>query len=240
VERVLPSDAVKSRLAAFAVGLAADCDKPEKEVQDLMRANLPDARTLPFAAFLTHDGKWIGGFSGHKDEAAFLEVLAAAEKSPLLDAPEATRKKLAPLADKASKAAEGGDFKTVMKAIRDAAGLLGRCPEREKLDAAAGTARAWAEEQLAAAVAKADSGTADFAGARAHLAAVKKHFADEPEHADAEKGLKAVTVLERWAKMAAVPPATREKTAAEYRGTRWEALILGANPDPARTEPGGD
>jgi hypothetical protein len=240
VERVLPSDAVKARLAGFAVGLAADCDKPEKEVADLMRAHLPDARTLPFAAFLTHDGTWIAGWSGHKDEAGVLAILSEAEKSPLLDATEAVRKKLAPLADKATKAVEPGDWKTVLKACRDAAGLLGRCPEREKLDAAGQAARAWAGEQLAAAVAKAAPETADFAGARGLLTAVKKQFADEPEAEDAERGLKAVGILERWAKSATVLPAVREKTAAEYRGTRWEALLLGREPTPPETEPDGE
>jgi hypothetical protein len=238
VERVLPSDAVKARLAAFALGLAADCDKPEKEVSEIMQANLPDARTLPFAAFLTHDGKWIAGFSGHKDEAAFLEVLSTAEKSPLLEATEAVRKKLSPLSDKASKAAAGGDWKTVLKAGRDAVDLLGRCEERVKLDTAVSAARAWAEEQLAAAVAKATPDVADFAGARSLLSAVKKQFTDEPEQADAEKGLKAITVLERWSKSETVLPTTREKTAADYAGTRWEALLLGKSPAPPEEEPG--
>jgi hypothetical protein len=186
VERVLPSEAVKARLAAFAVGLAADADNPEKEVKDVMRANLPGAGTLPFVGFLTHDLKWIAGFSGHKDEQGFLEVLDAAEKSPLLDAPEATRKKLAPLAERAGKAAGAGDYKTVLKAVADGAGLPGRCPEREKLDAAGKAARAWAEEQLSGAAKLVFDG-GDIAQSRSMLAAVKKHFAGEPECADAEK-----------------------------------------------------
>ncbi len=221
---------MKARLAALAVGLAADCDKPESAVQEIMRKNLPDARTLPFVAFLTHDLKWAGGYSGGKDEAGFAAVLAEVEKSPLLAATEAVRKKLEPLAAKAAKAAGEEDYKTVVKCLQDAADLLGRCPERDALTEAETQAQAWAEAQIAEAVTLATGGTDDFAGARARLSAVKKHFGGEPEAADAEQGLKAVTILERWSRLAAVPPVTREKSAAEFAGTRWEAVLRGPTP----------
>ena len=44
-------------------------------------------------------------------------------------------------------------------------------------------------------------------------------------------GLKAVVILERWSRLAAVPPATREKAAAEFAGTRWEAVLRGPTPE---------
>lgn len=71
MQRVLPDPKIKQRLADLAVGLASNCDAPEQSVEQLMRANLPNARTLPFVAFVSHDGKWVRGFSGFRDAAKF-------------------------------------------------------------------------------------------------------------------------------------------------------------------------
>src|SRR5262245_35254171 len=98
-----------------------------------MRANLKGAGTLPFAGFISHDGKWVDGFSGFKDTAEFVKVLDAVDKSPILNATDAVKKKLAVLAASAEKAAAKSDWKTVMKAWQDASKTTGRCPERKAL-----------------------------------------------------------------------------------------------------------
>src|SRR5262245_43914638 len=55
VQNVLPQ--VRDRISRIAVGLAADCDAPEPAVDAILRRNLPDAQMLPFAAFLTAEGR---------------------------------------------------------------------------------------------------------------------------------------------------------------------------------------
>jgi len=239
VERVLPGSEVKDRIQDLAVGLAADCDAPEADVERLMRENLKGANMLPFAAFVTHDGKWVGGFSGFRDAAEFLKVLDAAEQSPLIQASEATRKKLGGLADKATKAAEAGDWKTVATACREAAKSSGRCPERKALVALRKKAGAWASGRLDEAVAAARAG--DVAKAQAAIADVRKQLAGDPEADDADTGTKALR------RLAAIPAGeagarNREKAAVEYRESRWAAIFEpapdAAKPDdPAKPEP---
>jgi hypothetical protein len=237
VERVLPSPEVKERLGDLAVGLAADCDAPESDVEKLMNDNLKGATMLPFAAFVTHDGKWVGGFSGNKDATAFLKVLDAAEQSPLIQATEATRKKLAGLADKATKAAEAGDWKVVATASREAAKTTGRCAERKTLAALRKNASAWASGRLDEAVASARSG--DVAKAQLAIADVRKQLAGEPEAADADMGTKALK------RLAAIPAGdagarNREKAAEEHRETRWAAIFEPAPAAEPKKEPEPD
>ena len=67
MERVLPSREIKGTMAELAVGLAADCDNPEAAVGQIFRERLPGATGLPFVAFMTHDAKWVEGYSGFKN-----------------------------------------------------------------------------------------------------------------------------------------------------------------------------
>ncbi len=226
---MLPAKSVKDRLAALAVGLAADCDDSEEVVAALMTANLPGAGTLPFAAFVTPELKWIGGFSGYKEESEFLALVQSVEKSPLLNASEEGRKKLTGLVDRATKAVEKGDWKSVLAAHREGADVTGRCPERQQIDVLGGKARAWAAGRFAAAIRTAQEG-GDLAEARKALNEVKKQFAGEPEAAEVEPGLKA---LQRLSSILTVesgttsvsPKGLREKAAGDYRGSRWAAVF---------------
>jgi hypothetical protein len=211
------------------VGLAADCDSPEADVQSLMAKSLPGASMLPFAGFVTPELLWVGGFSGYKDEGAFLKVLDAVEKNPALDATDAVKKKLGALADRGAKAAEKGDWKSVLAAVREGAETAGRCPERARLGDLLKKARAWAEGRLASVVADVRKG-GDLPAARGVLNEVKKQMAAEPEAADADTGLKA---LQRLSNIRSVeeggkgvsPEGLREKAAREYAGTRWAAAF---------------
>ncbi|MDH3592646.1 MAG: hypothetical protein OER88_12245 [Planctomycetota bacterium] len=227
MERVLPTEEIKERLAKLAVGLAADCDRPERGVESLMRANLPNAQMLPFVAFVTHDGKWVGGYSGSKAMYAFLEEIEKAEKTPHLQASRADRKKLAGLIPRAQKAAEKNNWKTVVKAGQTAAGIWGRCPEREQIAALVGEARAWANTQFAEAIKIARTAT-DLVPARKLLSGVKKHFAKDPEAGEAAAGLKALGKLASILKIEAkgTPrPDLREKYAKPFEDTRWAVIF---------------
>ncbi len=77
---VLPHRDLRSRLANTAVGLAAECDKPERAVWQLFRTHMPKGRMLPFAAFVTADGQWITGWYGHKSVREVSAYLASAER----------------------------------------------------------------------------------------------------------------------------------------------------------------
>lgn len=193
-----------------------------------MRANLPNASTLPFVAFVTHKGQWVGGFSGYKNADAFLKVLTAAEKTPYLQATKAVRKKLVGLAASAEKASKRGDWKSVLKASKAAAKTTGRCPERKVIAELMKQGRAWAAKQLDAVVRMAKSG-GDLAEARKMLIGVKKNFLGEPEAKDANTGLKAVKRLAKIVEAEAgdSPPTagTREKAARPYKDTRWESIF---------------
>lgn len=241
MERVLPDPEVKERIADLAVGLASNCDAPEGDVEKLMREHLKGASTLPFVAFVTHDGRWVGGFSGYRDVAAFRKALDDAEGSPLIQASEAVRKKLAGLGQKAAKAAEAGDWKGVVAAAREAGKTTGRCSERKALAALRAKAKAWASARLDEAAKAARGG--DSAAAQAAIAEVRLQYAGEPEAAEADAGAKAVRKLSLLPAGEAGARA-REKAAEEFRGTRWEAIFLPpevpaeAPADPPSTEPG--
>lgn len=232
MERVLPSPEVKELIADLAVGLASDCDAPESEVSKIMQANLKGAGMLPFAAFITPDGKWVEGFSGFRDTEQFVKVLDAAEKSPLIQASEATRKKLAALSEKAGKAAEGGDWKSVAGAWHEAQKTTGRCAERKALAALRKKAGEWANGRLDEAVKAAQKG--DVATAQAAIADVKKQLAGDPEAADADTGVKAMRKLSL---LPAGDEKARQKAALEFTDTRWAAAFEGGpapNEEPAK------
>jgi len=227
VESVLPNEEVKKLIGGLAVGLSADCDSPERDVEKIMREHLAGAQRLPFVGFITHDGKWVGGFAGYRDTSAFLKVLKAAEKTPYLQASKAVRKKLVGLTASAQKAADKGDWKSVMRAAQAAAKTTGRCPERETLAGIVTKARTWAAGQLDAAVRLARSG-GDLAEPRKILGEVRKSFPGEPEFADADLGLKALKKLSQVVRLesGASPPAgIREKAARKYQGTRWASVF---------------
>jgi len=229
----LPSDEIKDRMASLAVGLASDCDSPENDVSKLMQANLAGAKTLPFVGFVTHDGKWVAGYSGYKDAAAFLEIVKTAEESPYLKATPAVQKKLAALAARAGKAAERDDWKTVLKAAADAAKTTGRCPERDALAALVKKARAWAAVQLDEVVKAARSG-GDLTAARKVLEDVRRQFAREPEADDAADGIKALKRLGSIVAAEASGNAAsgiREKAARDCEGTRWAAIFDESAPE---------
>lgn len=227
MERALPSPEVKARIGALAVGLASDCDNAEEAVSQIVNANLPNATTLPFAAFLTSEGKWVDGFFGYKDAPAFAELLAKVEKSPLLLATAAVRKQLEKIALTATAAAERRDWKTVLGEAKKASKSTGLCPERDAVRAAEKKARDWCAAELEAAVQEAASG-GDLAGPRKRLLDVRTHFAGEPEFADAETGSKALIQLQliREGEGRSGPlPKARQKATATFNGTRWTAVF---------------
>ena len=226
---MLPAEKVKSRIAALAVGLAADCDKPESDVQKIMSENLKGASTLPFVGFLTPDLKWVGGFSGGKNEAGFLAVLDAVDKSPLLEATDAVKKKLLGLADKAAKAAEKADWKAVITAGHEGAATTGRSPDRARLDDLVKKAHAWADTEFTRIVDEVRKG-GDLPAARKALGDVKKQMAGEPEAADVDTGIKALAKLATIRSVEADPKgvdpaAMRAKEAKAFADSRWKAVF---------------
>jgi hypothetical protein len=227
VQRVLAASPIKERIGALAIGLAADCDAPEQEVDEVLHKNLPGASTLPFVGFLTFDGEWIDGASGYLEPAELQALLDRVEKSPLLDAKPAVRKQLEKPAATATAAAAKSDWKAVLVAAREAAKSTGRCPERTAIRAAEQQARAWATGELDGVVKDAAAG-AELPPLRKRLAAVRGHFAGEPEAADVDTGLKALQRLQVVREVEAAPnPARdlRERSAAPYQGTRWTAVF---------------
>src|SRR5689334_20648676 len=191
-----------------------------------MQENLKGANVLPFVGFLTPDLKWVAGFSGYKDQAAFLAVLDAADKSPLLDATDAVKKKLTGLADKAAKAAEKGDWKAVLAAGHEGAATTGRSPDRVRLEDLVKKAHDWAETEFTRIVDEVRKG-GELPAARKALGDVKKQMAGEPEAADVETGLKALTKLATIRGVeadpkGADPAAMREKAAKEFETSRWK------------------
>ena len=228
MERVLPTKDIKKRLPTFAIGLAADCDRPESDIEKIMRTNLPNASTLPFAGFVTHDGKWVEGFSGFKNAGDFKKIMEKAEATPHLQATKAVRKKLAKLAATAGQAAKRDNWKAVLKAGQAADKTVGRCPERNAIADLVQKARAWAAQQFEQAVKTAKSG-GDLTAATKALSNLRRNFAGQPEADDASKGIEA---LRRLAKIVDAeagdtpPPASaREKAAARFKDTRWAAIF---------------
>jgi hypothetical protein len=229
---VLPAEKVKSRISALAVGLAADGDKPENDVQKILSDNLKEQGMLPFVGFLTPDLKWIAGFKGGKSEAAFLEILDTVEKSPLLDASDVVKKKLLALADKAAKAAEKADWKAVLAAGHEGAATTGRSPDRVRLEDLVKKAHEWADGELGRIVADVQKG-GDLPAARKALDLVKKQMAGEPEAAEVDLGLKALSKLATIRSVEAEPKgvdpaAMREKAAREFESSRWKAVFEAA------------
>lgn len=227
---MLPDPAVKARIQSLAVGLSVDPDDPEMDVLLLLSRHFPNPIGLPCGAFVTHDLRWVDGFTDFEGKAAdFAKVLDRVEASPVIRPSAEGQKRLEELLAAARKGAEKADWAPVLRAAREARGIEGLCPERKGIAEADGKARAWAEERLAGAVRIAQEG-GDLAPARKGLLELKKPFAGEPEAAEAEAGLKALLRLSNILTVEAggtsvSPKGLREKAAAEYAGSRWSAAF---------------
>ena len=78
-QSVLPHSTVRPRLSRLAIGLAADCDRPEGAVAQLFYSNLRNTRMLPFCGFVTPRGRWITGWAGYASPSQMQRYLAQAE-----------------------------------------------------------------------------------------------------------------------------------------------------------------
>ena len=205
------------------MGLAAECDPPaaEQAVADLLASKLGAGGSLPVAAFVTPDLKWVGGFRGYKDADEFSKFLEDVENSPVLAASPEVAKKLEALAGQATAAAEKALWPKVLSSARESAALFGRHAARAKIAAALVKAREYAEGELAKALDSVQKG-GDRAAVRADLKKLASAFANEPEGKEADAGAKAV---DRLTTIDGVAPenqaAAREKAAREFAGTRW-------------------
>ena len=96
VQKILPCAAIRARISATCVGLAADCDEPDPRVEALFKVGLPDANTLPFCGFATSDLKWITGHAGLMGADECMRQLDLVESSRAPDA----RPRAPPAADR--------------------------------------------------------------------------------------------------------------------------------------------
>ena len=190
-----------------------------------MRDNLKGANTLPFVGVLTPDLKWVAGFSGYKDAAAFVAFLDEVDKAPVLQATPEVAKKLDGLVAQATKAAEKGDWKAVMAASKSSIELKGRSPTRQKIKDLVAKAHEWAESELAKAAESVTAG-GDRAAIRASLKKLSGAMAGEAEQKDADLGMKAVDKLTTIEGMPAEQQgAAKEKAAKDFANTRWAKLF---------------
>jgi len=226
-EEIITKDPIRARLSAIAVGLAADCDKPDAELEKLFRAHLAGATATPFVGFVTPDLKWVGGWSGMRWETEFQTTLEEVEKNPMLDASPTATKQLEGMLGVAKKAAEMADWKVVAKAGRDASRIWGRSAARTELIGVVALARTWASEQLALALKAAQDPFANVLPVRASLNAVAAAFTGEPEAEDAKRGIKAIDRIGSIRNQGDgnEAEAARTKALAEFKGTRWEVLF---------------
>jgi hypothetical protein len=228
VQRVLTADAIKQRIGELAIGYAADCDSYESDIGNLLSTNLPDAKMLPFVAFLTPTGKWINGASGYQEPGALVALMNEAAASPLLNAAPDVQKALVKPAATATAAAAKGDWKSVLAAAREAKKSTGRCAERNAIAAAEKQARDYANAEFAAVIAAAAT-KGDVVPLKKRLTALKAPFAGEPEAADCDTGVKALQQLHFVREVEARGnPAKdlRSRSAEPFQGTRWTALFV--------------
>lgn len=226
---VLTNAKIRPRIQALAVGLAADCDKPESEVEKLIKDNLPGAQILPFAGFFTPELQWIAGWTGSTNADALLKVLDEVEKHALVQATPAVAKQLEALVATAQKAVDKEDWKAVLKAVRDAGRLRGRSALRTQLDGFAELAHAWGTAQLEAVVTALAAG-GDAAEARKALNAIASRMGPEREADEVKVGLKAIErlVAIRGIEAGSTPDKAvglRVKASVELKGTRWATLF---------------
>ncbi|MEM8883134.1 MAG: hypothetical protein AAGD14_03605 [Planctomycetota bacterium] len=227
MQGTLPNPKIAGRLSDLAVGLAADCDNPEPAIEKLMRSHLSNATGLPFVAILTADGRWVAGDSGITSDTSMTGLLDKAERSSLLAASAAVRKKLKGMLPRTRKAAAKGDWKTVVKSNQSAAKLRGLCPERTELRNLLRDARKWADTQFREVIRMGQTG-GDLKAAAKKLSTVKRTFSGEPEAKDADVGIKALKKLEAVVKAEGGgerDEERRERTKEPFAKTRWASLF---------------
>jgi hypothetical protein len=102
VSQVIADPRVAPEISRSAVGLALEVDELDAAVDGLFHDHLPNARMLPFVAFVTPDGEWITGFAGRTSVAGFLDHLSQARSAIRRPSGSATTLRAAPRPVKAS------------------------------------------------------------------------------------------------------------------------------------------
>jgi hypothetical protein len=77
VQAVIPRPDVAPLLQEHFIALAADCDDPEPEVEELAR-KVPDAMMLPFVILTDSNGQYVDGRSGAMSPPALKSMLERA------------------------------------------------------------------------------------------------------------------------------------------------------------------
>jgi len=230
VEHVLSRPAVAKRISAYCVGLAACCDPPDVEqvLLEYMSAKFPDAKSLPFGVFMTHDFEFVHGFTGARTVEEFQSDLDIVEASPLFPATAEDAKRLAALGEEATALVAEGRWDRVLAAGRKGAEIRGRCAEREALDVALRNARAHAEERFGW-VAQQVAETDDLDEVNEVLRTIQRLYKGEEEADTAKVGMKAVKVALSLRKLAEKDEdkaaSEREKALETFAGTRWTVLF---------------
>ena len=76
MQAVVPRPDIAPLLQRF-VALAADCDDPDPEVDELAQ-RVPDAMMLPFVILVDHRGQYVDGYSGAIGPEALRQMLERA------------------------------------------------------------------------------------------------------------------------------------------------------------------
>ncbi len=79
ISRILPSDVVRGRIRALAVGYADECDSPDPRTWSLFGRYLQGAVMLPLVGLVTPDLQWVTGWSGSTDPQTVAAHLERAE-----------------------------------------------------------------------------------------------------------------------------------------------------------------
>ena len=127
---MLPAKDVAPLLAGKFVCVKVDADNPGPASKILSQVQ---GNTLPFFAYVTPDGKFISGTSGFRDEKAFKADLEGVLASDLLRVPAPLEKKLEKMAEQAAKEAEAGKTTAVIRTARQARGIRGSSPSKDKI-----------------------------------------------------------------------------------------------------------
>ncbi len=211
----------------MAVGLGAHCDPPkvEQRLLETFTEKFDGAPSLPFVAWVTPDFEWIHGFAGGRTVKEFEADLDLVERSPLLPASQKDADRLSELGRVARDAAEEKSWADVLKQARSAAEIRGGCPGRVMLDTAVAKARSWAAGEFYVAVERALTED-DLKPSLDALRAIKRDFKGDPEAETAARGLKAIDLYRRNARLSGEKrTAAMEKARTAYADTEWEALF---------------
>lgn len=112
--RVLPSKTIAPLLVEYFVCVKVNIDKPPAAAEKLLQQ--VSGNTLPFIAYATHDGKYITGTSGFRDETQLRTDLDIVLKHDSLKVPPETEKKLADALVQAATDLERQNYAGVVKA----------------------------------------------------------------------------------------------------------------------------